>query len=59
MPILPNFPGILFAILACLESASNVFGVFLFRRIYDIMPLSRLSFVIGALLLIVPVVLVG
>lgn len=55
----PQEQGTLFAVVSCLESVSSVLGVFFFRRIHDVIPIPCFPFVIGALLLIVPVVLVG
>lgn len=57
----PQEQGALFAVVSCLETSSSVLGVFLFRRVYDLTSpiLPGLSFVIGALLLIFPAILVG
>ena len=53
--------GTLFAVVSCLESLASFLGVFIFRLLYlatsEVSP--GLSFVIGALLLIIPAVLVG
>ncbi|KAL9984900.1 hypothetical protein ACROYT_G007245 [Oculina patagonica] len=57
----PQEQGTLFAVVSCMESLASFLGVFIFRHLFhvtsDVFP--GLSFVIGALLLIVPAILVG